>query len=175
MATSSTDAAAYGDLYQWGRAADGHEGRTSPITSTIATTAEPNLGNLWDGLFITEVSSPYDWLTPQNNSLWQGVGGINNPCPTGFRLPTDTEWEAERQSWSSNDADGAYSSPLKLTLAGYRYRIAGELDNVGTDGSYWASTISGSNNTLDLGFSSSYAGIYPNNRSLALSVRCIKD
>jgi len=25
VATSSTDAAAYGDLYQWGRAADGHE------------------------------------------------------------------------------------------------------------------------------------------------------
>ncbi len=175
VATSSTDAAAYGDLYQWGRATDGHESRTSATTSTIATTPTANAGNSWDGLFITEGSSPYDWLTPQNNSLWQGAGGINNPCPPGFRLPTDLEWEAERQSWSTNDAAGAYSSPLKLTLAGYRYRMAGELDNVGTDGSYWASTISGSNNTLDLGFSSSYASIYPNNRSLALSIRCIKN
>ena len=29
VATSSTDAASYGDLYQWGRAADGHQVRTS--------------------------------------------------------------------------------------------------------------------------------------------------
>jgi hypothetical protein len=29
VCTSSTDAACYGDLYQWGRAKDGHESRTS--------------------------------------------------------------------------------------------------------------------------------------------------
>ncbi|MDO5968527.1 hypothetical protein Q4Q35_01790, partial [Flavivirga aquimarina] len=32
VATSSNDADAYGDLYQWGRAADGHESRTSSTT-----------------------------------------------------------------------------------------------------------------------------------------------
>ena len=58
VATSSTDANAYGDLYQWGRAADGHESRTSATTSTNATSAVPNDGNAWDGFFITEGSSP---------------------------------------------------------------------------------------------------------------------
>jgi hypothetical protein len=29
VCTSSTDEACYGDLYQWGRAKDGHESRTS--------------------------------------------------------------------------------------------------------------------------------------------------
>ena len=33
VATSSTDAAAYGDLYQWGRKKDGHQIRTSSVTS----------------------------------------------------------------------------------------------------------------------------------------------
>ena len=33
VATSSTDSAAYGDLYQWGRGTDGHEKRTSSTTS----------------------------------------------------------------------------------------------------------------------------------------------
>ena len=85
VATSSTDANAYGDLYQWGRAADGHESRTSATTSTnaTATSAVPNDGNAWDGFFITEGSYPYDWLTPQDDNLWQGVSGTNNPCPSG--------------------------------------------------------------------------------------------
>ncbi len=71
VATSSTDSDAYGDLYQWGRATEGHEVRTSSTTSTNATTAVPDMGNSWDGKFITEGSYPIDWLTPQDNTLWQ--------------------------------------------------------------------------------------------------------
>lgn len=76
VATSSTDAAAYGDLYQWGRAADGHQCRTSNTTSTNATTDTPSHGD-----FILEGGSPQDWRVPQNDNLWQGVNGVNNPCP----------------------------------------------------------------------------------------------
>jgi hypothetical protein len=35
-------------------------------------------------------------------------------------LPTDTEWFAEYSSWSLQNANGAFASPLKLTVAGYR-------------------------------------------------------
>ena len=53
VATSSTDAASYGDLYQWGRAADGHQVRTSATQNTQATTWSADDGsNLWDGKFI---------------------------------------------------------------------------------------------------------------------------
>ena len=45
VAISSADASAYGDIYQWGRATEGHEDRTSTITSTIATTAVPGTNN----------------------------------------------------------------------------------------------------------------------------------
>lgn len=174
VATSSTDSDSYGDLYQWGRADEGHEIRSSEQTSTNATTAVPNLGNSWDGLFITEGSSPYDWLTPQDNTLWQGVNGTNNPCSTGYRLPTETEWEAERASWSTNNAAGAFASPLKLPVAGDRDITDGSLDNVGTFGFYWSSTVVG---TLSpsLKFYSTNALMIDSYRALGFSVRCIKD
>ena len=174
VATYSNDAAAYGDLYQWGRAADGHESRTSDSTSTNATTAVPNAGNSWDGLFITEGNSPYDWLTPQDNTLWQGVSGTNNPCPSGFRLPTGAEWDAERNSWSSNDAAGAYGSPLKLVVGGYRNHANGLLDLFGSAGLYWSSSISGIY-ARNLYFYSSDAGMGSYERAFGFSVRCIRD
>ena len=41
VATSSTDAASYGSLYQWGRNTDGHESRTSAVTAgPVAAGAE---------------------------------------------------------------------------------------------------------------------------------------
>ena len=41
-ATSSTDAASYGDLYQWGRASDGHQCRSSGTRSTLSSVDQPN-------------------------------------------------------------------------------------------------------------------------------------
>src|SRR5574344_1989461 len=138
VATSSTDAAAYGDLYQWGRATDGHESRTSGTTATLATSDTPGHGN-----FITTGSSPWDWRSPQNDNLWQGVSGTNNPCPSGYRLPTEAEWNAERTSWSSNNAAGAFTSQLKLPVAGNRNGSFGSLSYVGSSGNYWSGTVDG--------------------------------
>ena len=39
VATSTTDAASYGDLYQWGRDSDGHQSRTSSTTTTYTNTS----------------------------------------------------------------------------------------------------------------------------------------
>ena len=169
VATSSTDAASYGDLYQWGRGTDGHQIRTSPTTATLSTTDNPGNAN-----FIMTSAAPNDWRSPQNDNLWQGVNGVNNPCPSGYRLPTDTELDAERASWSSNNAAGAFASPLKLPMAGYRVSSNGSLSSVGTFGDYWSSTVSGTS-SRSLNFTSSNAGMDTLNRAYGFSVRCLKD
>ena len=169
VATSSTDAASYGDLYQWGRGTDGHQIRTSGTIATLSTTDVPGHGN-----FITNGSSPYDWRSPQNGSLWQGVSGTNNPCPSGYRLPTEAELNAERLSWSSNNSVGAFGSTLKLPVAGFRGDSNGSLYTVGSDGFYWSSTVTGTN-ARSLFFGSSSAGMISNGRAYGNSVRCLKD
>ena len=169
-AISSTDTAAYGDLYQWGRQADGHQCRTSPTTATLSSVDQPANGN-----FILPPSAPCDWRSSQNANLWQGVNGINNPCPSGYRIPAETELDAERLSWSSNNPAGAFASPLKLPLAGGRDWFSGSLFNVGTLGYYWNSTVSGtSSRSLRVGTS---IGANMNNdfRARGITVRCIKN
>ena len=168
VATSSTDADSYGDFYQWGRGTDGHEKRISGTTATLSTTDTPGHGN-----FITSGVAPKDWRSPQNNNLWQGEAGINNPCPSGYRLPTYAEWDAERQSWSSNDAPGAFAS-LKLPLAGVRYAANGDLGSVDTIGHYWSSTIVGADSRY-LGVFGGGANTYFDPRANGMSVRCIKE
>ena len=96
VATSFDDADAFGDLYQWGRETDGHQIRTSTTTSVLSATNSPGHSD-----FILANS---DWLTVSEDNLWQGVNGINNPCPQGFRIPTEIELDAERLSWTTNDA-----------------------------------------------------------------------
>jgi len=143
--------------------------RTSGTTTTLATSDTPGHGD-----FITTNSGNYDWRSPQNDNLWQGVSGTNNPCPSGYRLPTEAEWDAERTSWSSNNAAGAFDSPLKLSLGGIRQSITGSIDYVGTDAQYWSSTIDGTH-SKQFDFSSLFTSIIPVSRSSGLSVRCIKD
>ncbi len=168
-ATSITDANAYGDLYQWGRRSDGHQCRNSAVTTTLSSTDTPP-----NGSFITNINSPFDWRSPQNNNLWQGVNGINNPCPNGYRLPTETELNAERTSWSSINAAGAYASPLKLSLAGYRSSDLGLVFGLAENGIYWTSTI-GSTNSKSLNLYSSGNAMQTGNRYPGQSVRCIKE
>jgi uncharacterized protein (TIGR02145 family) len=169
VATSSTDAASYGDIYQWGRGTDGHQIRTSATTATLSSTDQPV-----EGKFILGPNTPYDWRSSQNANLWQGVNGVNNPCPTGYRIPTEAEWNAERLSWSDNTSVGAFASPLKLPMAGFRSLINGGLATVGANGYYWSSTASGSD-SRNLDFSSNVASMGISSRAYGSSVRCIKD
>ncbi len=167
VATSSNDQSAYGDLFQWGRFGDGHQCRNSPTTGLQSTDPIAEHGS-----FIIENSN---WLNSINNYLWQGVTGINTPCPDGFRLPTGTELNQELQSWADeNNTTGAFGSPLKLPAAGFRNAVNGVLSSVGTSGFYWTSNVSGSNaNRLII--STDDASIVSQNRARGYSVRCIRD
>ena len=169
VATSSTDALAYGDLYQWGRGSDGHQCRNSTTITTLSISDQPGHGN-----FILSPNTPNDWRNPQNTNLWQGINGLNNPCPTGYRVPTQIELDNERLSWPTNNDVGAFNSQLKFTIAGLRSGSDNSLNNVGWGGTYWTSSVSG-NNSLDLDFGNSTGFFFNGSRSLGMSVRCIKN
>ncbi len=170
-ATGSDDPLAYGDLYQWGRGRDGHEKRDSATTTTLSSLDTPGHGD-----FILSTTAPFDWRTTLNNDLWQGVSGTNNPCPSGFRLPTVTEMETEYTNWggSPNYLD-AFASQLALPAAGYRYASANFIEMAGPNGSYWTATVGG-DSVIHLYFNNSTVDVAGGAaRASGRSVRCIKD
>jgi uncharacterized protein (TIGR02145 family) len=144
-ATSYLDHLAYGDLFQWGRSADGHQlitwtasdagTPTNGTTPTKFTTDFP--GSVLFYVDATNASSPFDWRSPQNDNLWQASSQVNNPCPEGWHIPTNTEWEAET---AGNQVVG---DVLKLTAPGWRRQDNGNIDGLSTTypaGKYWSST-----------------------------------
>ncbi|WP_162262071.1 inverse autotransporter beta domain-containing protein [Bathymodiolus septemdierum thioautotrophic gill symbiont] len=175
VATSSTDSASYGDLYQWGRKADGHEDRTKTSTSSTLTS---DITNASTTLFITSAS---DWvnvdsLGASRTAAWAD-GGVNDICPAGFSVPTDAELAADTTGATTTDiinSATAFSSFLKIPLAGNRYRSDGTLYSVGTFATLWSRSADGSY-ARRLGIDSGDACFDSNDRADGFSVRCIKD
>lgn len=177
------DPAARGDLYQWGRGSDGHQKRTSTITTTSSSADKPV-----DGYFIINSqplspNNPGDWRNPQNSNLWQGVNGINNPCPNGFRIPTKEEWIEEVESWPNKTLASAYSSKLKIVAGDYRQSENGLVNELLLLQSpigvayFWTSSIDGnysSSMAITNNSTSFPTRIYSGNRARGHFVRCIK-
>jgi uncharacterized protein (TIGR02145 family) len=183
---AATDYHAYGSLFQWGRQADGHE----LITWTSGTkgagvsgVTRINNNNPTNTLFIREGSSPYDWRSSQDVTLWASESSTNNVCPLGYRLPlnpngakdADNEFYQETRTWTSQNAAGAATSTLALSLSGNRYHGNGTVSIAGTYGDYWSGSVnSRSSRSMYLHTSA----VYPNNgyyRAYGFSVRCLKN
>lgn len=170
-ATSINDELAFGFLYQWGRSNDGHQFRNSQITRTSSNSDNPN-----NSFFIINSSTFYsNWRIPTSDLLWPS--NINNPCPKGFRIPTEIELNEEFNTWKSLDANGAFNSILKLPMAGARAGDTGIIEN-GYFGSYWTQTI-GINKNSGLSryilLQNEYLSFYWGQRSGGASCRCIKE
>jgi hypothetical protein len=173
--TARNDFANYGDAFQWGRGADGHQLVTraatnaatvgvNGTTATLSSSTSPG-----HNLFITATPTPGDWMTTQNDNLWQGVNGTNNPCPSGWRIPTIAEWQAE----NIPNVIVGYTQ-LKLTLGGYRDYSNGTFALTTSFGFYASSTVDGTLvkaiNTRSTTFSVSGEA-----RALGTLCRCIKN
>ena len=177
VATALNDVLSYGNHYQWGRPADGHEitvwnGATTTsgrgfadatALEALSATTTPGHPN-----FILTNAVPYDWLATQADpDRWATAN--QGPCPAGYHVPTDTEW-------NTADNTDTYNSALKLPSAGHRNRD-GLLFTQGTNGHYWSSTVSTVSVTdaRYLHFLSTEANTTNNNRAYGFSVRCLRD
>ena len=179
VATAINDVLSYGNHYQWGRPADGHEitvwngdtltsGRGfANATGALATSDAPGNAN-----FILTNVSPYDWRSDYNNNRWATAN--QGPCPVGYHVPTDAQWATADSFGAWNNNTDTYNSALKLPSAGYRDSTNGSLTNQGTLGTYWSSTVSGTDARC-LGFNSIAAYAFNYNRAYGFTVRCLKN
>lgn len=180
-AQSSNDYLAYGSSFQWGRKADGHElvqwtSATSGTRIANPTTIMSSTNSPSSSHFIITTNIPYDWRSPQNNSLWQGLSGINNPCPAGFRIPTNSEFISEFQAYNITNSLSAFNSPLKLTAAGFFNSVTYSFGDIGLTGCYYtSSTIDTNANYLYVTSNNATTISSATNRGSGMSVRCIKD
>jgi hypothetical protein len=123
-------------------------------------------------MFILNKNSPYDWRTPSNDNLWQGVNGTNNPCPEGWRIPTSEEFAAEGIS----SIEDGYTK-LKLTLGGTRSGEFGHIVAIGADAYYWTSTLVDNDHSSArfVDYGEGYGFESSTIRASGASCRCIKD
>ncbi len=170
----------WGDLYQWGRATDGHEKRSSDTTTTIADNYFVN-----HKLFIVDERKANDWISTPEDDLWRGEQGLTNPCPCGYRLPTEKEWRALLALGYEVkvSAEGFYylsiaGGQLLLPAAGLRSAYTGNFQHVGTRGYYWgANAISrGTSSCIDFNKDDITTNITVYGfRAFGRSVRCVKE
>ena len=140
VATSSTDEDSYGWYYNWGKPTDGHQFKNSPFSSTRFGDDAPT-----PGIFTCCGDNIIEWQTTRNTNLWSGVNGTNNPCPSGWRLPTKSEWETLLStSPAITNSSTAYSSNLKLPAQMGRDRTWGSIMGSNTNNIYWSGDASNS-------------------------------
>jgi tetratricopeptide (TPR) repeat protein len=96
--------------FSGGGGVDGHQDRASETTETLSPSDSPGHAKF----IFQSVNNTGDWRDPKNNNLWQGLNGVNNPCPAGFRVPTQPEWNALFVSAKITNSMSAYKSKLKL-------------------------------------------------------------
>jgi uncharacterized protein (TIGR02145 family) len=201
--TLSTDAKGW--WFQWGRQADGHQWRNTNTTSNPtydgpidlgSTTYTIPSGHAAYGKFIinTDRATAYDWLYPQFDQLWRNWNDNRFPCPSGWRVPSSSEWgtiyrgsghygtpgDAVPNVWAWSDAPRGYkiqpdgsTVTLFLPAAGLRGDVTVGL--VGTYGNYWSSTVA-AGGAYYVGFYSS--GVTPeasDARGHGRSVRCLAE
>ncbi len=178
--TSMTDSDCYGDYFQWGREADGHEKSTSAVTDTQETSITNTSANFVKNLNWTTADSDRS----QRQANWSKTDGTSI-CPVGYRVPTEAEIKAETSDLTGtnaiSNATDLYNSFLSIPAAGYRSRSSGAIKLVGSFSTLSTVTlgvVSDYIKTFDADSSSAEIFLYNGKNTdigIGASVRCIQD
>lgn len=181
-AGAMNDEAAYGDIFQWGRWADGHQKRDSELRRTVAEPNNPRGAAAVGNKFI--ISSPSWWDERALTDTWSAASSDLvsdtdgcDPCKAlgqGWQLPTQQDWTNLVSVENITNMATGYASNLKLPATGYRSNTTGEYTYVGARGYYWSS---GTSNTggrfvyLSTGIVTPSSGAP---RGQGAAIRCVK-
>jgi uncharacterized protein (TIGR02145 family) len=126
VCSDSNSTACYGDYYQWGRLADGHE----KVDSTVNSTKSISITNAGSSFIID--SDNTDWTSTDSDKTlrtaqWNKTDGTGI-CPAGFRVPTIAEFDAEIGTNAETKMDN-FRNTLKFSeSSGFRNSLSsGEL------------------------------------------------
>ena len=200
----------WGKLYQWGRKyGQGYDGELSDsygnVIGSITDATVPGFSeggvSLQGGqsaknknVFFICQDSPYDWLFPSDDKLWNSgteespVKTEYDPCPEGWRVPTSSEFAELIQNhsvWITNENgqpgywfSGAsyYSETVQRVFLPAAGILSHEGYSRGSSGEYWTSG-SRNDDAHSLWFSFNYDSTYLSyaERSFGASVRCLQN
>ena len=205
----------YGKLYQWGRKygqgykgsyydIDGNKGFYITSDATVPTIKEGGVSTETgndksnENIFYTGTYYYKSWEETLNHKLWIGDQWSNptkteyDPCPEGWRVPTDKELRElcqKHSSWTSEGGKNGYwfsgatpyseTAPRVFLPASGMRGVKGDADDRGKRGGYWSSwpyASSGNKECIHyLVVEKLSPGIDPTFRAFGLSVRCIQE
>ena len=147
-----------GMFYQWNRKIGWSS--TNPMVNS-------NGGTTWDSSIPT-------------GTTWTQA---NDPCPTGWRMPTKEELQSLLNSgyqWTTlkginGNIFGNGNNTIFLPATGSRDLNNGALDYVGETGGSWSSSAGDYSYAYSLGFNTYYSDVGNCDRGYGLPVRCVKE
>lgn len=145
----------------------------SGITSNLSNSDTPGHGNF----IVVSQDTSHDWRSGHNADLWQGVSGVNNPCPHGFCLSTYEEIRNEYRIMRDLPQVDRILYPVTFPDAGWRSALDGKVIEAGKEGGYWTGTSYEKNASAAVFMLKRYYPTAANYgfRATGYSVRCIKD
>ena len=127
----------FGDYYQWGREADGHQSKTSSTSKVLRSKIT---GNSAYYVLNSSASTYYDWLKKlsaldidgtKRLANWKNLNG-SSICPKGYRVPNIKELKDEGANIDN------FINVLKFPISGYRSGTANKIYGKGIYASLWS-------------------------------------
>jgi uncharacterized protein (TIGR02145 family) len=188
----------YGKLYQWGRKYG--QGYSTDYDATVPEIIEGPISvaggqqEIYSNTFFNVTEPPFNWTSLQNDKLWNSGTEENpvkteyDPCPKGWRVPTQAELDKLNNNYSSwltvEGQKGYYFSgdytyfddapKVFLPAAGHRSGIDGQVHGSSING-YYRSSSPGNAYAHYLNFLYGWVRMRNGGRALGYSVRCVQD